>query len=589
MVTRWLTWQCNMLTGVQIGTVFVNSITHSDDLDMLAAWPESMPEGTIDRLHGLAQDMMEGGDAIASKITCPSGTDGSICDLTSLPLRYDNEVIGAMIFVQSVRSEDQKKAVYQLLQWGSALLESTLSAAYDEQSQLDPLVNRLAKVALQEVPIEVAGYQVCDLLAKQLDCRRVALGISKGLQVHMSALSDQLRFDHRSTKVREMEAAMEESVDQKQAIRYPRSEEDTTTMIYKHQILAAAQEDAAILTTPFFNGSEPVGAILLLRPKKKPFTEREVKTISSAVELLGPVFALKLRDEHSLGTLLLRGVKKKTGQLFGTGQMTVKIVALALVTILIVLSLLKTDYDVYAKSALEGAIQQVVVAPQKGFVRSAEARAGDRVEAGQVLVTLDDRDLDLEQKRLSSERDKITEEYHEALVLRQRAKVSILSAQIAQVDAKLELVKEKLKRSRLQAPFAGIIVSGDLSRSLGVPVEKGDQLFEIAREGDYRVALSVDEHDVSQLNVGQSGTLRLSGLPYERIPIVIDRITPVAAASGGGNFFRVEASISDMDETLLRPGMQGVARVQVGESRVLWVWTHTLVDRLRLWFWSIGL
>jgi hypothetical protein len=35
----------------------------------------------------------------------------------------------------------------------------------------------------------------------------------------------------------------------------------------------------------------------------------------------------------------------------------------------------------------------------------------------------------------------------------------------------------------------------------------------------------------------------------------------------------------------LRPGMEGVGKVEVGERKVLWVWTHGLTDWLRLALW----
>ncbi|MGR8919274.1 MAG: hypothetical protein ACU85V_06630, partial [Gammaproteobacteria bacterium] len=36
----------------------------------------------------------------------------------------------------------------------------------------------------------------------------------------------------------------------------------------------------------------------------------------------------------------------------------------------------------------------------------------------------------------------------------------------------------------------------------------------------------------------------------------------------------------------LRPGMQGVGKVAVGERHLLWIWTHPFVDWLRLKLWS---
>ena len=139
------------------------------------------------------------------------------------------------------------------------------------------------------------------------------------------------------------------------------------------------------------------------------------------------------------------------------------------------------------------------------------------------------------------------------------------------------------------APFSGIIVSGDLSQSLGKPIKRGEQLFEVSLIDDYRLILDVNEYDVAKLQINQKGQLRLVGLPYESFEVNITRITPIASVKEGGNYFHVEADLDEHDAKKLKPGMQGIVKIDVEEASVLWVWTHSLFDRLRLWFWSIGL
>ena len=86
-----------------------------------------------------------------------------------------------------------------------------------------------------------------------------------------------------------------------------------------------------------------------------------------------------------------------------------------------------------------------------------------------------------------------------------------------QADAQLALAEEKLTRSRILAPFDGIVVSGDLSQMLGSPVEKGKTLFEIAPLNSYRLIVQVDERDVRYIAVGQGGTVALAGRPGEPV------------------------------------------------------------------------
>ena len=176
-------------------------------------------------------------------------------------------------------------------------------------------------------------------------------------------------------------------------------------------------------------------------------------------------------------------------------------------------------------------------------------------------------------------------EYREALAGHDRAQVSIISAKRAQAAAQLDLVEENLLRTRLVVPFDGVVVRGDLSQSLGSPVERGDVLFEVAPLEGYRIILEVDERDVSDVAPGQRGRLTLSALPGQPLPLAVERVTPVAAAADGRNVFRVEARL-ERPAPGLRPGMEGVAKIEIERRRLIWIWTHGLVDWLRLWAWS---
>ncbi len=116
-------------------------------------------------------------------------------------------------------------------------------------------------------------------------------------------------------------------------------------------------------------------------------------------------------------------------------------------------------------------------------------------------------------------------------------------------------------------------------------MERGQVLFEVAPLDAYRIMLEMDEKDVSYVSGGQQGKLVLNALPDMEFPIVVENITAVSAASEGRNFFMVQASLEEKSDRL-RPGMQGYAKISVGRKKIIWIWTHELVDWLRLWFWS---
>ena len=67
---------------------------------------------------------------------------------------------------------------------------------------------------------------------------------------------------------------------------------------------------------------------------------------------------------------------------------------------------------------------------------------------------------------------------------------------------------------------------GDLSQSLGSPVERGEVLFEVAPLDDYRIIVEIDERDISMVSAGQLGTLTLAALPGESF-----ELTPIGTCS----------------------------------------------------------
>ncbi len=129
-------------------------------------------------------------------------------------------------------------------------------------------------------------------------------------------------------------------------------------------------------------------------------------------------------------------------------------------------------------------------------------------------------------------------------------------------------------------------MKGDLSQSLGAPVERGQVLFEVAPLESYRVIVEVDERDIADIAVGQRGELVLPSMPGDTFPLVVDKITPVSTAKEGRNYFRVEAHLENTSERL-RPGMEGVGKITIDRRKLIWIWTHELIDwlRLKLWAW----
>jgi hypothetical protein len=59
----------------------------------------------------------------------------------------------------------------------------------------------------------------------------------------------------------------------------------------------------------------------------------------------------------------------------------------------------------------------------------------------------------------------------------------------------------------------------------------------------------------------------------------------VSIPEEGRNYFQVEAKMEHTSD-LLRPGMEGVAKIDIDRRKMIWIWTHKLVDWVRLSLWA---
>jgi multidrug resistance efflux pump len=286
-----------------------------------------------------------------------------------------------------------------------------------------------------------------------------------------------------------------------------------------------------------------------------------------------------------LFALLKDRAGKRIQALFGSGYASAKLTIAVLASLVIAAALVPGQYRISAPARLEGSVQRMVVAPTDAFLKQVFARPGDVVKQGQALAELAQEAFDLERRKWESEIAQYENAYRDAIAKHDRLGVVTAQAHIDETRAQLALVNDKLARTQILAPFDGVVIKGDLTQSLGAPVKQGDSLMTIAPRDDYRVILDVDERDIADIKVGRAGQLALAASANEALPITVVRATPVAGSADGRNYFEVEAKL-DAKADVLRPGLKGVAKVDVGQRSLLWIWGHRIVDSLRLLTWS---
>jgi len=585
MARAWLALQCQMIAGATRGLLLLQT-QQPNNYEAVAFWPEG--SGRFAPLGEVAEIAMRERRGVARADGAGAAPSAATPAQIGFPILADKELHGAVaVSLPAGRSEDVRLAMRQL-QWGVAWIRDRLAQRRNDQQ--GRLLDRarmaldLLGSSLEHERFEAAAMATVTTLATRLQCSRVSLGMVRGRSVAVKVISHSAQFGRQMNLVSALGAAMEEAVDQRCVILYPPPPEQTigTTA---HAELARAQQDGPILTVPMLVSDRFVGALTFERPPELPFSKDDVELVGLVATVVGPVLEEKRQNDRWIAVKIVEALWRQVERLLGPGFLGRKLALIAAATAAFVLVFLQDTYRVDADARIEGLVRRAVVAPYDGFIAASSVRAGDSVHVGDLMASLEDRDLVLERLKWVTERQQHVFEYDKALASRQPAQINVIRAQIDQAAAQINLIDEQLARVKLTSPIDGLVVSGDLSQLIGAAVQRGQVLFEVAPLEGYRVLLDVDERQVGAVEPGQTGALLVSALPNEPWPFTVDKVTPIAEVKSGRNVFQVEGRLTRTSERL-RPGMEGIGKIEIGPRRLGWIWTHSLVDWARLWAWQ---
>ena len=576
----WLEIQCRAFDRVIRGVVVLRA-SEAAAFAPAAVWPEGI-EGSPKLAAAVERALQQRSVVVDGAKRAARGQDPVFI---AHPVLVDEELYGAVALELEGRSESALRELVQRLGWGIGWLEALARRkTFTSKARLVTVLELIA-TALQHDRFQAAATAVATELATTFGCERVSIGFMAGRHIQVRALSHSAAFSKKTNLVRVLEGAMDEAADQLATVVFPSRKDGPFQVTRAHAELLQQHGVGAVCTIPLTSAGKVLGAMVLELPAGAEFDVRTVELCEHAALLVGPVLDVKRREDRWLGRKAFDSASRLARDLAGPRHVALKLWTGLAVLLIAFFAVAKGDFMITADANLEGKVQRAVAAAMPGYIVEARARAGDVVLKGSLLAAMDDRDLRLERQKLLSQGAQQESERRQAIAEGNRAKSRILEAQLGQVTAQLALVDEQIARTRLLAPFDAVIVKGDLSQSLGVAVERGNVLFEVAPLDSYRVILKVDERDITDVAVGQTGRLALTSMPSEEIALVIEKITPVSVVDQGRNYFRVEAVAKGATEKL-RPGMEGVGKIEIERRNLFWIWTRKLVHWVRMWVWS---
>jgi hypothetical protein len=466
----------------------------------------------------------------------------------------------------------------------------SLSAALSGQGAA-PVDGALLKVlalgteVMQAQRFGAASLALVNGLLSVLGLRQAALCWRTEAQARLFAVSHLERFERTSPLVQEIEAAAGEVLAVDQVIEL--DGQSTSSAPRGHAALLASMGDArGVVGLPIRDGSGQTQAVVVCVVDQAWPSREVLNNVLLMLEMIYPRLSDAFRQDAWWGKRLRYAMGRRLEQVFGPSKPWAKFWAVAIGVVVLVLAFGRLPYRVEAAAQLATDYTRVLGTQVDGRVEEVFVTVGEMVEAGQVMARMDTSDLMQQLVEVRSEIQRYSAEEDKARAANALADAQVSRFRREQSQARLSRVEYLLDQAQLRAPFDGVVVEGERRDLLGASVRRGDQMFRVAQVRDLYLVAQVSERDVREVASDAQGVAVLLSQTSVEIPFSVVNFVPMAQVKGDkGNQFLLKAKIDGEVAPWWRPGMTGVAKIEVGSRNIAWIFFHSALDTLRLKFW----
>lgn len=511
---------------------------------------------------------------------------------------------------------------------GEWLKGATLRQVSDRQEMWQQ-ADHFARLVHDNLDLRDTAFTIANEGRQLIGCDRVSVAIKKGGKCKVQAISGQDSIENRSNIVSALNVLASKVVSAGESLWYDGSTADLPPQ------LEEAIEDYVDLSH-----GRSIAVLPIRRPEKvvegdvnaKETVQREdqsareiigaliVEQIESQVpmevmrsrcDLVYEHTARALNNSISHSELFLMPVWRALGRamwLFRGSAYPKTMTVLTLTAIaLAALFIIRINLDLEANGSLQPVVQSQVFAHVDGEVEEVKVDHGVEVKAGDLLVKLRNRDLEIEITSLEGQAQEALESItnlnyqinnsspskpeERADYLKLRGQLSETEKRLETFRAQLQLQYENRKKLEVVSPIDGIVMTWDLKKNLlGRPVARGQVLVTVADpRGDYEVELLMPEKRMKYLDTAMKESSNKS-LNVEYILATDPSKKHTGKLSAEAIHARAELDQTDgaivklrvkpdsMDGVSRRPGARVIADVTSGRASAAFVWFHEAVE-----------
>jgi RND family efflux transporter MFP subunit len=236
-----------------------------------------------------------------------------------------------------------------------------------------------------------------------------------------------------------------------------------------------------------------------------------------------------------------------------------------------------------------GPAEQVSVRPEvNGKIEKLLVDIGDGAKEGDLLFTLDDRDLQIEKESREKEIERakleldqaernyrrsqelfneklISQEVHEETKTRFELAKNSLDRSVKQLD----MVNDRLRKTQIKAPFDCTILTRPVSVGQAVSgsggFNSGTEVLTIANLNEMVINAHVNQADVTRLRVDQEVEVSVEAVPGLVVTGKVERVAPQATIKNNIKGFAARILLKDVDKRI-RPGMTANVQIPVASA-----------------------
>lgn len=508
----------------------------------------------------------------------PSSTDPSI-QLVAVPVVFSEQSQGALTACFSTKDQAPLRHHWLMTMVGQAILNwartRSLMQSQIKMNSMNDTVQLVKSLDATET-VGASGRVIVNHMRRLAETEQVAfVHVDKEYQQgRLIAVSDVEQIDETSPVNQAILEVCQLAIEKKSPVVFPVGDAEESPNELE-QYCRVSRLNACIGLPLMSVDGEVIGALLVAGDPERLCQPKLVEYLQLVSNLVAGHLGMVLkanqgilqRVKYSVWSSLKKNWAKKAAM----------IVAATLLAMLIPM-----PYNVGCDCQLEPVIRRFVAAPYDGILEQTFADTGEVVQADQLLARMDGRALRIELAGLQAELDAAKKRRDSALATGDIAQSHIARSEMKRHESKIELLNRRLENLEVKSPISGIIVSGDLEKVEGAPLETGQTLFEVGPLDQMVAEILIPESEVRFVRPGQSVKIKLNAYPFRTFHGKLTHIHTRSEIVSDKNVFVAEVVMDNVDGRL-KPGMAGSAKISSGYYPLGWNLFHNAWEKVRYW------